>query len=404
MADLGLDFGSLRDKWRELPQGSGKRIFSEDLLRLDHAPFMETWQSYNLAYRKAEIRRWYHTLYKEFMRGKAVLEVGSGLGLDGVFFLEGGAKHWTFCDIAKTNLGVVKRVCDTFGFSADFVFIDEKFECFENLGMYDVIWANGSLINVPFEFARAECLKILPHLRPGGRWIELCYPQERWIREGRLPFTEWGKVTDGERTPWVEWYDLIKIRRRLFPAPLDVVLDFSLNNSSLNWFDLTLASDRGFDARRKVLDIDVFPSGIHPAAHGDAVISKDRTNRVNVVTCEPIWSYAASFDVAAAIARNDGSPSTDEGFTIEVGLRVSRGHIGILLVGDDISAPICQEYMVAAHDEPATVMIDVPPRAGGRLLVLRNVAAGMRSQFTLDYIKARFVTEARVDGDHEQNK
>ena len=52
-------------------------------------------------------------------------------------------------------------------------------------------------------------MKILPHLKPGGHWIELCYPQQRWIREGRLPFTEWGKVTDGERTPWVECFGFI---------------------------------------------------------------------------------------------------------------------------------------------------------------------------------------------------
>ena len=244
MGDLVFDFNVVRDKWRELPQGSGKQIFSEDLLLLDRTALLEVWQAYDRAYRASETRRWYHTLYSEFMRGKTVLEIGSGFGLDGMFFLREGVKQWVFCDIAKPNLDVIRRVCEAYNLQADFVLIDDDFACFNERGMFDVIWANGSLLNVPFDFARVECSKILPHLKPGGRWIELCYPKERWIREGKLPFSEWGKVTDGERTPWVEWYDLVKMKRRLFPADLDVILDFNFNNGSLNWFDLRFASER----------------------------------------------------------------------------------------------------------------------------------------------------------------
>ena len=325
MAEFGLDFDSLREKWRELPQGSGQRVFSEELLSLDRAAFIGIWQTYNLAYRKAEIRRWYHTLYKEFMRNKVVLEIGSGLGLDGIFFLQEGVKQWTFCDIAKTNLDIIRRVCEELGIHASFVFIDDKFECFEKLGMFDVIWANGSLINVPFEFARAECLQILPHLKPRGRWIELCYPRERWVREGRLPFIDWGKVTDGERTPWVEWYDLVKIRRRLFPAPLEVVLNFSFNNGSLNWFDLMLASERPFDPKQSIFDVDIFPRGVVPEPHGDSVLD-DGGDTLDVVTPEPIWSYAASFDLAASMARHkDDIGQADNGFTVEIELHVYAG-------------------------------------------------------------------------------
>lgn len=300
-------------------------------------------------------------------------------------------KEWTFCDIAETNLRVIKRVCKQLGVRANFVFIDDKFECFDKLGMFDVIWANGSLINVPFEFARAECMKILPHLKPRGRWIELCYPQERWVREGKLPFTEWGKVTDGERTPWVEWYDLVKIKRRLFPAPLEVVLDFNFNNDAYNWFDLMLASDRPFDPSQTVIDVDVFPSGPAPDVHGDSVINR-RGDSIEVVTPDPIWSYAASFDLASSIAQSAAAAAhADNGFTIEVELQVSRGHVGILLVGDDLSTPVCQEYMVPANAEPKTLMITVPPNVGVRRLILRNTASGTRSQLRLERIRLRFV-------------
>jgi SAM-dependent methyltransferase len=399
MPDFGMDFGSLREKWREVPQEGG-RVFSDDLLRLDLSTLFENWKAYFSYYRQSEPDRWYQILYKEFMRGKSVLEIGSGLGFDGTLRLqEGAVKEWTFCDIAETNLQVIQRVCKQLGVRANFVFIDDDFKCFDKLGMFDIIWANGSLINVPFEFARAECMKILPHLKPGGRWIELCYPQERWIREGRVPFDEWGKVTDGERTPWVEWYDLVKIKRRLFPAPLEVILDFNFNNDAYNWFDLLLASDRPFDPKQVVFDLDVFPSGAVPEAHGDSVIT-DRDGIIDVVTPEPIWSYAASFDLASWIAQSTtAAAKVDNGFTIEIELHVFRGHIGILLVEDNISAPVCQEYMTPENTELKTLMITVPPKVAVRRLIFRNTASGTRSHFKLERIKLRFVdTQFDVNG------
>lgn len=259
MTDLCFDFDALRDKWREVPQGGG-RVFSDELLKLDDATLFENWQQYFLYYRRSEANQWYQTLYKEFMRDKTVLEIGSGLEYDGILRLKEGVKEWTFCDIAATNLEVIRRICNRLDLPASFVFIDDNLECFDKLGMFDVIWANGSLINVPFEFACIECMKILPHLMPGGRWIELCYPRERWIREGRLPLSEWGKVTDGERTPWVEWYDLVKMQSRLFPAAFEVILNFNFHNDDYNWFDLLLASDRPFNPNQKVVELRILPS------------------------------------------------------------------------------------------------------------------------------------------------
>jgi len=76
------------------------------------------------------------------------------------------------------------------------------------------------------------------HLENGGRWLELCYPRERWIREGSLPFTDWGKKTDGERTPWVEWYDTPKLLHALQPHSFDVVTSLNFHDNDFNWFDL----------------------------------------------------------------------------------------------------------------------------------------------------------------------
>ena len=394
MSELGLDFGALRKKWREVPQEGG-RVFADDLLRLDRSTLFENWKQYFSSYRRSEPDRWYQILYKEFMRGKSVLEIGSGLGFDGTLRLqEGLVKEWTFCDIVETNLQVIQRVCTELGLCANFVFIDSDFKCFDKLGTFDVVWANGSLIHVPLKFARAECMRILPHLKPGGRWIELCYPRERWIREGRLPFAEWGKVTDGERTPWVEWYDLVKIKRRLFPAPMEVVLDFNFHNDAFNWFDLMLASDRLFDPKQSVFDLDIFPSGPAVEPHGDSVLGYS-AHELEVITPEPIWSYAVSFDLAAAVGRHKSTiGQVDNGFTVELELHVSVGHVGVLLVGDDVSTPVHQEFMAPASTEPTMLMITVPPHVGARRIILRNTAAGTRSQFELRRITLRFVTPA----------
>lgn len=360
------------------------RVCSDQLVLLDQAVFVEHWQMY---YRhRAETGRWYQTLYKDFLRDKAVLEIGSGLGFDGVFFLQEGAKQWTFCDIAKTNLAVVGRVCEQVGVDGDLVFIDDNFECFDELGMYDVIWAYGSLINVPFAFAQAECRKVLPHLKPRGRWIEACRPLERWQRWIKPPLSEW-------TVPWVELYDVGKMKKRLFPAPMEAILNFNFNEDQFKWLDLVFASDKAFTAKHSILDFDVFPLGAAPEIHGDTTLTESGDNSAEITTPEFTWSYAASFDLAASIAQMERtSRQANGGFTIEIELLVSRGHVGILLVGDDINTPLCEEYMAAASMERQTVMISVPPQLGGRHLVFRNTAARTRSRFKLERIRLRFAT------------
>jgi SAM-dependent methyltransferase len=183
------------------------------------------------------VRGWYHTLYAPILRGKRILDLGCGAGIDGITFAQAGAGV-TFLDIVQSNLQLVRRICGLVDVkNADFC-------CLEDLGslssleaQYDVIWCQGSLICVPFEIARSEAQEILSHLKPDGRWIELAYPRSRWEREGRLPFDKWGERTDGG-APWVEWYDLEKLLARLRPSRFDIVLHFEFHNGDFNWFDL----------------------------------------------------------------------------------------------------------------------------------------------------------------------
>jgi SAM-dependent methyltransferase len=151
----------------------------------------------------------------EMLRGKQVMDVGSGLGIDCLTLAQAGAKM-TFVDITQENLQVLRRLCRAFDLTeVDFYYL-EDFSSLDALPRnFDAIWCQGSMINAPFDFMRRECALLLQHLPVGGRWIELCYPYERWEREGGVPFSKWGEMTDGEGTPWMEWYDLERLLERL---------------------------------------------------------------------------------------------------------------------------------------------------------------------------------------------
>jgi len=174
--------------------------------------------------------------------GMRVLDVGCGLGIDGVTFAQHGARI-TFVDIVESNLIVVRRISKLLGLTdVEFLYM-EDIDSVSRLGTgYDVIWCQGSLINAPVDVIHAEAQALLEHLKPDGRWIELAYPKSRWEREGRLPFDRWGEHTDGPGTPWVEWYDLSKLQAVLKPAEFEVVLYFEFHNGDFNWFDLKRSS------------------------------------------------------------------------------------------------------------------------------------------------------------------
>jgi SAM-dependent methyltransferase len=237
---LTESFRILRTKWGEVPHGEETRARSEDLLKFSDSELLRLWSEALKDSSEADaysVRGWYHTLYRDIFRGKKVLEIGSGLGFDGITFAASGA-NWTFVDIVQTNLQVVECLCKLKGLT------NVRFCLLEDLRSLDVlpndyaaIYAQGSLINLPLEATRVEARALLKHLPIGGRWIELAYPRRRWTHDGRMPFDKWGKKTDGG-APWVEWHDLKKIREFLAPAQFDVVLAFDFHKYDFNWFDL----------------------------------------------------------------------------------------------------------------------------------------------------------------------
>lgn len=226
-----------REKWREVPGGDDvdDRRFSSDLLAMPDADFLALWEAQS-AQRVSGVLGWIGPLYRDHFAGRRVLELGSGMGLDGLRFASQGA-HWTFADIAPDNLKVIERVARLKGLNIATHLIGDDLSFAALPGEFDAVLACGSVHHVPFEIARRECLNALGKLKPDARWLELVYPKERWLKEGSQPFDQWGKATDGDRTPWAEWYDADKIRQRLAPAELTTILDFNFCDNNYRWVD-----------------------------------------------------------------------------------------------------------------------------------------------------------------------
>ena len=229
----------LRNKWHEVPAGND-RVTTKQLLELPDNELLDLWTRIRLEATTGEsfnVRGWYHLLYKDVFRGKRVMDLGSGFGIDGLTFAQHGARM-TFVDIVESNLTVLQRLYKLLDLKdVDFCYMKDIRSLSALPTDYDVIWCQGSLINAPFDIVREEAQELLKHLPVGGRWIELAYPKVRWERENRMPFERWGEKTEGG-APWVEWYDLEKVTAMLSPAKFDIVLHFNFHNDDFNWFDL----------------------------------------------------------------------------------------------------------------------------------------------------------------------
>lgn len=162
------------------------------------------------------------------------------MALSTIPFAEMGAKI-TFSDIVEDNVRLVRRLCELRGIEADFLWI-ERFEDFDRLATdYDCITAIGSLINAPLGVIAQEMKFLVRRLKPGGRFLHFAYPRARWEREGAPPLSEWGEMTDGPGTPWMEWHDAEKVRQLFHPQPIRILFSCEWHESDFNWFDIELA-------------------------------------------------------------------------------------------------------------------------------------------------------------------
>jgi 2-polyprenyl-3-methyl-5-hydroxy-6-metoxy-1,4-benzoquinol methylase len=234
-------FETLRQRWNAVPTATAVFESTAELNALSDAALLAEWERARRDIATGPEfahRGWYHTLYADGMRGKKIMDVGAGFGVDSITFAQHGASL-TFVDLVDTNLKVLERLCKIMGLP------DVQFHLLRDIHSlqpldsdYDVIMAMGSLHHAPQDVIKPECKALLQHLKVGGRWLQLAYPKTRWIREGSQNFSSWGEQTDGPGTPWAEWLDLPKLLSMLEPARFDIVLCQEFHSSDFIWFDL----------------------------------------------------------------------------------------------------------------------------------------------------------------------
>ncbi len=228
---------AVREKWREVPSDESHRMYSSDLLKLSDSELLKHWREHDQSTSSKEVRGWYRERYRAEVSGRRVLDLGCGFSVDGIYLLQQGAKV-TFADIVEDNLEVVQRVLGLLGLSAELYFIDDLFN-FHFHEDFHFIFAIGSLIHVPFSTAQREVAAVQRFLRPGGKFLFFGYPHERFLKLRARDGAEFGRLTDGDRTPWAEWYDDKKICE-LFGQDFDLTFskNFGRTGIEFNWFEL----------------------------------------------------------------------------------------------------------------------------------------------------------------------
>jgi SAM-dependent methyltransferase len=390
-------FAVLREKWVEVPGGSdqGERVFSSDLMTWPIEQLIEYWDAQFKSGSDIELRGWYQVLYRDLFRGKRVLVIGSGLGFDGVYFLLNGA-DWTFADIVPSNLLVIERVATLKCPDAPRAFLTiETMGSFGQLPFdFDYVWCNGSLINAPFAHAREESHQILTHLRPGERWIELAYPPERWVREGSPPLSEWGKMTDGARTPWCEWYDLEKLRKRLFPARMLPILNMKFSSENFIWFDLLFDSDKRYVTHADVND-PIFSEWQVPLAGFRSFNQAPvwpLADGVRIETPAGIWHYAAAVPVSDLIAAMNVQSLPGAAVTVDIVCAVELGAVGISFMDESCGTLLSREVAVAAQPGPVRITVTTRQPLVAAHLMVRNYSGLGASTVRIDSLTLRLST------------
>lgn len=195
-------------KWETLPAGQRRESVAK-LLSIETEDLVAFYQNCIVFWEKE--RGWEYEKYSEMFSDRSVLEIGSGLGYDGITYSK-SVRKWTFCDIIPQNIEFVRRIAGHLDVrNASFQLIEDVIGHDFN-ELFDGFYAHGVLHHVPFELAQQEVKNIDRFLRSGSKLVLLMYPYERWKICGKPPFEEFGCITDGEGTPWAEYYDETKIQ------------------------------------------------------------------------------------------------------------------------------------------------------------------------------------------------
>lgn len=221
-----------------MPAGTERRS-THELAFLDDAALLAFWRENRDAEGAPDQRGWYRERYGDVIPGKHLLDIGCGLAMDSLTFAERGATV-VCADLAASNVRLVERIAALLGVGDRVTaFHLQTPERVRELPFdFDMIFALGSLHHAPREVVGPEIQELGLHLKVGGTWCQLAYPKLRWERDGSPPFDQWGDVTDGQGTPWAEWYDGSKLLDLLAPTPFELILEHEWHDHDFNWFEL----------------------------------------------------------------------------------------------------------------------------------------------------------------------
>ncbi len=238
-------YETLRKKWGTVPYDARTRTTSYELLKLSDPELLAAWdRAYNGTSTGPYygIRGWYHDLYRAQLSGHKVLDLGCGMAVSSIHFAEHGARL-VFADIVLENVSVVERLCNLKGISGEFYYIEDVSSFAKLPSDFDVILTLGSLINAPTTVIRQEVQALLPHVNHDGRWLHLAYPKTRWVRQGMVPFSRWGTMTDGPGTPWMEYHEWETLVDLFSPTTIELAFQCEWHNHDFNWFDFRIKSN-----------------------------------------------------------------------------------------------------------------------------------------------------------------
>ena len=200
-----------KEKWLTMP--AGRRIQNvESLLSLSDVDLYREYMYYTKFW--IQERGWEYKKYSKMFINKDVVEVGSGLGFDGMIY-QRAAKSWTYVDISEKQIQFLKRINQLFlkkDFDPnkfDYVLLDDPMSQ-EMPKKFDALFSHGVLHHVPLDFAKKEFSNFNRFLKHDADVVLLMYPKERWEDCGKPSFEDFGRFTDFG-CPWAEYYDSEKI-------------------------------------------------------------------------------------------------------------------------------------------------------------------------------------------------
>lgn len=377
-----------REKWSTVPAAMQLRRSTLDLITLDDNALLAVWEEacsdncgrWTTGFN--DNRRWYRLLYQDWVKGRDVVDFGSGLGFDGIHFAQCGARV-TFVDIVPSNLEVLRRIARLKGVteSCSFLLVDGVEDLKRLPENQDAIFGFGSMHHTPAELMRPEFAVLAARLKPGGRFVMHAYPKSRWERDGSLPFEQWGASTDGAGTPWGEWYDAEKLMALLAPVRFELVFTCEWRHGDMNSIDLVkvegldLAEDVPAGARHLGGAVDLPAAHCHPLWVGASVQPVE--GGWQVTTRERCFSMAC--DIPFAIPPAEMPPFSDA--YVRVKARVSDGHVFIAIVDKtDLANPrFLAETELVAGAAPQVVLSVKDLRQATNILIRNGRREGGRS-------------------------